>query len=136
MKILILLNLFIMFNAQSQELKTEIGKIKTLIKSSKVGYENSYLIIAEVVSLVEITDESEDDLVKEGTLVEFLLDKSICYDEVKLALMSEKKSTLIISNLKKKIFKIVNKPDYQAFLIATTLTSPTHSVVGCKLNFL
>jgi len=136
MKIISIVILLATFNAHSQELKTEIGQIKSLIKSSKIGYENSYLIIAKTNYLKESIDGIDHDLVQSGTYVEFLLDKSVCYDEVKIAISSGQKFKLHISNLKKVIFKIVNKPDYQAFLKADIIQSASTSSASCKLTSL
>lgn len=136
MKIISFFVLFVALSAHSQELKTEIGQIKSLIKSSKVGYENSYLIIAKTNSLTETIDGVDHDLLQSGASIEFLLNKSVCYDEVRVALSSGKMFKLHISNLKKVLFKIVNKPDYQAFLKADIIQSSATSSASCKLTLL
>jgi hypothetical protein len=118
----------------SSHLEIEVVQVKKLIKSSKKGYENSYLLIGKVSYIKETELGVETHLIKEETTAEILLDKEICYDEVLIMLHSSRKFKLKFSNLDKKILKFVNKPEYTIFLKSNILKTEDHPSASCSLE--
>jgi hypothetical protein len=119
---------------EASTIKIDLSKVHSLIKSSKKGFENSYLFIGTVNSLFEVVDDNEIEMVESGKKVEFLFDRSICYDEMLLAFQTDKSFSLKISNVKKLYFKIVDKEDYSAFLKADIHKTDLKTSAGCQFS--
>jgi hypothetical protein len=124
------------YNVEASTINVDLSKVHSLIKSSKKGYEKSYLFIGTINSLIETSDNIQVEMIEPGKKVEFLVDRSICYDEILLALQADKAFSLKISNLKKIYFKLVDKEDYSAFLKTEVFKTDSLTSAGCQFTLL
>ena len=120
----------------AKTLKVELKEIKSIKKSSKIGYENDYLFVAKVENLSEIlSNGKEKALLPKNSFVEILADKNVCYDEVKMALLSSSSMELKITNLKKLFFKNTpKKSEYNGFLKVGLHKTASKQYAGCVLT--
>ena len=115
-------------------------RITSVIKSSKVGYEKSYLFIGRIASMTHKTKgdqevKNTDFMISAGDYVEVLADQSLCYDEVYLAFLYDQKIRLEITNIQADLFipKPKNK-DYTLFLRIVPIKGDIKVNAGCKLS--
>ena len=120
-----------------QEIELKLDQITAVIKSSKVGFEDTYLFIGRVVSINDVKQDTQtfSSLIQKGEYVEVLADKDVCYDEVYLAFLYDQKFTLSIANVQSKL--VVPKPknqEYKLFLSIKPVRGESRLNASCKLT--
>ena len=126
--------------ASAQELELKLDQITTVIKSSKVGYENAYLFIGRVASITRRANQNQEEQkpdisVQKGQYIEVLADKSVCYDEVYTAFLYDQNFMLTIANIQADLF--VPKPqnkNYAFFLRIVPIQRTTTANASCQLT--
>lgn len=135
-KVLLIILIMASICVEASSLEIIITNVKSIIKSSKVGYQDSFLVIAKTKSIKETLSGVGAELIKEGAVVEFLFSKKVCYDEFKTALSLSKPYRIGITNLKKDLIKFINKPEYSVFVKASIIKDQKRDAAGCKLSVL
>ena len=115
-------------------------RITSIIKSSKAGYENTYLFVGRIAPMNyqakgDQDIKNADLMISAGQYVEVLADQSLCYDEVYLAFLYDQKITLEITNIQADLF--VPKPknkEYTLFLRIVPIQGEKKVNAGCKLS--
>ncbi|MAA80497.1 MAG: hypothetical protein CL916_14670 [Deltaproteobacteria bacterium] len=129
----------------SQEIEITFDQINSIIKPSKVAYENAYLFIGRVVSIKDVQEAKQGhkkqghknigSLIHTGDYIEILTDKSVCYDEVYLSFLLERKFRLSIKNIKTSMFiPKPNNKEYSFFLKIAPVTNETKSNASCVVS--
>tara|TARA_B100000925_G_scaffold288055_1_gene268377 strand:+ start:71 stop:454 length:384 start_codon:yes stop_codon:yes gene_type:complete len=118
------------FSIDEVKMDLKFSKITSIKKSSKKGFEDTFLFVGNVVDKISVGKNT----LKKNELIEVLGPKSICYDEVRLLFLSNKPSHLIISNIiPTKILKTSKNKKYSWFLRIKPNITDTHSGAGCNL---
>ena len=118
------------------KVEIELSNIRSIIKSSKKGYENYYLFIGKVHKLVEKKQSKKGiPLLPKNSMVEILLNKGICYEEVKLSFLLNRPFSLKIQNVKKDIFKLTpKKKKYDGFLKVSVVDDNSRPFPSCFIE--
>ena len=124
----------------AQEVEITLDQITSVIKPSKIGYENAYLFIGRVVLIKDVQEAKQGQkkigsLIQNGDYIEILTDKSVCYDEVYLSFLLDRKFKLSIKNIKTSMF--VPKPnnkEYSFFLKIEPIKDETKVNASCVVS--
>ena len=115
----------------SHDFEIVFTEIRSLKKSSRVGYENDYLFVARVRDNFEV----EKIMIRKGDLIEVLARRNICYDEAKMSFLSMRKTILTIKNVRvQKIVKANENKEYSWFLKIEAFKNDKVNSAGCIIS--
>ena len=120
----------------SSKVRISLSEIQAIKKSSKKGYESKYLFVGRVIELSEIDSNGHvSRILEKDSFIEVMADKSVCFEEVKMALMMKPPFKLTLINLRKVFYKKVKgKKEYTAFVKIEPIIDDQNINAGCVLS--
>jgi hypothetical protein len=135
-KCLLVLFSIVSFNSTANvknKVELNLNEIKSLKKSSRIGYEDDFLFVGKVRDTLKRGNLN----IRKGDFIEVLANKNICYDEVRLSFLASKKTLLSITNINiQKIIKVAEGKDYRWFLKILVNTDNGRKSAGCSISYL
>lgn len=122
---------------KNKEVTLRVSDVKSIIKSSKDKHVNNYLFIAKVDQLTNGFITSKDatkNLVPKGTLIEVLLPKIACYEEIKLAILNTKLKVQINNIMLTKLIEAKPEKEYKYFTILKIKNAEDRNFPGCVIS--